>query len=299
MNVAALKKKLDALRNAYGGSFLSTDPLMFPHRYRKAADIEIVGLIASSLAYGHVKIIRRNIAQALELLGPRPADYVRGFDARARAKEFSRFSHRFNRGDDIVLLLHYARQMLEREGSIGGFFRAGHDRNGADIGVSLASFSERVLALDCAPLYSEGALPACAGVRFFFPSPAGGSACKRLNLYLRWMVRANDGLDFGLWDFISPTQLVIPLDTHVARICSLIGLTTRKSPGWAMAVEITENLKKLDPDDPVKYDFAISRLGILRKCPRVATEEKCAECEIRDICANRELIQKPARRTSA
>ncbi len=217
-------------------------------------------------------------------MGKRPARYVRRFKARSHAADFAGFSHRFNRGPDIVLLLHYVRQMLETDGSIGDFFRTGYKTGTPNIGDSLDSFVERVLALDCTPIYPDGVLPKDAGVRFFFPSPSGRSACKRLNLYLRWMVRRGNELDFGLWDFVSPSELVIPLDTHIARICRLIGLTSRRSSGWPMAVEITENLKKLDPSDPVKYDFAICRLGILDKCPKTPLPHKCAECEIRVLC---------------
>ncbi len=284
MNAALLRKELDALYRNYDRTYLSSDPLMFLHDYSEPEDIEIVGLICASLAYGRVAMIQRSIRHVLDIMGGHPARYVRRFDARKAASDFADFSHRFNRGDDIVLLLHYMRQMLEREGSVGGFFRLGCDAGAADIGAPLASFTERALALDCSPVYRSGRLPPKAGVRYFFPSPVGGSACKRLNLYLRWMVRNNDGLDFGLWDFVRPSQLVIPLDTHVARICRLIGLTKRKSAGWSMAVEVTESLKKLDPDDPVKYDFAICRLGILEKCPATPLPHKCSACEIKSLC---------------
>ncbi len=284
MNLPLLKRKLDDLYQTYDNAYLSTDPLMFLHRYDDPADIEIVGLVCSSLAYGNVKMIQRSIRRVLDLMGERPAGYVRRFDARSRASDFSSISHRFNRGLDIVLLLHYVRQMLEMKGSIGEFFRAGYEPDAPNIGTALSSFVKRVLALDCRPVFPGGVLPRYAGVRFFFPSPSSKSACKRLNLYLRWMVRRDDGLDLGLWDFVSPSHLVIPLDTHVARICSLIGLTDRKSPGWAMAVEITENLKRLDPSDPVRYDFAICRLGILDKCPKVRSAQKCADCVIRGLC---------------
>ena len=284
MNVILLRKKLEALYKSYDSAYLSTDPLAFLHRYDDPADIEVVGLVASVLAYGHVKMIQRSVGRVLDALGERPAQYVRSFKARQGGSEFSGFSHRFSRGPDIVLLLHYMKQMLEAENSIGSFFYAGHQPGAPDIGSSLSSFSERALALDCTPVYPDGVLPKDAGVRFFFPSPGRGSACKRLNLYLRWMVRSDDGLDFGLWDFVSPSQLVIPLDTHVARICGLIGLTKRKSAGWSTALEITENLRKLDSSDPVKYDFAICRLGILDRCPRAPSARKCAECEIRALC---------------
>ncbi|UCD57313.1 MAG: TIGR02757 family protein [Candidatus Hydrogenedentota bacterium] len=284
MDLVLLKKRLDALCQNYDRTYLPSDPLMFLHRYDDPADIEVVGLVSSSLAYGQVKVIQRNIPRVLDLMGRHPARYVRNFDARGSASRFSGISHRFNRGPDLVLLLHFMKQMLHTKGSIGEFFRVGYEPDALNIKDSLSSFVERVLALDCTPVYSDGILPKDAGVRFLFPSPLGKSACKRLNLYLRWMVRRGDGLDFGLWDFASPSQLVIPLDTHVARICSLIGLAKRKSSGWPMAIEITENLKKLDGIDPVRYDFAICRLGILDKCPRVPSPRKCGECEIRKLC---------------
>jgi uncharacterized protein (TIGR02757 family) len=284
MNKKLLKTKLDKLYRDYDRAYLSSDPLMFLHLYAEPADVEVVGLICAVLAYGRVAMIQRNIRRVLDPMGKRPARYVRRFDARAHASDFADFSHRFNRGDDIVLLLSYMRQMMELEGSIGNFFRAGYGSDAPDIGSSLDSFVERTLALDCAPVYSKGILPKNAGVRYFFPSPTGGSACKRLNLYLRWMVRRDDGVDFGLWDFVSPSQLVIPLDTHIARICGYLGLTSRKSPGWSMALEITESLRKLDPDDPVKYDFAICRHGILDKCPATPLPHNCAACELSGIC---------------
>jgi uncharacterized protein (TIGR02757 family) len=284
MNTKQLKSTLDKLYGNYDRSYLSSDPLMFLHHYTDPADIEVVGLICSALAYGRVAMIQRNLRHILGRMGKSPARYVRRFDAGKGLEEFVDFAHRFNRGEDIVVLLSYMRQMMELEGSIGDFFRAGYDSDAPDIGASLASFSRRTLALDCTPVSLKGVLAKKAGVRYFFPSPDGGSACKRLSLYLRWMVRKDDGLDFGLWDFVRPSQLVIPLDTHIARICRLIGLTHRKSPGWRMALEITDNLKRLDPDDPVKYDFAICRLGILEKCPATPLPHKCAECEIKGIC---------------
>ncbi len=284
MNKRLLKNKLNKLYRSYDRAYLESDPLMFPHEYSDPADIEVVGLLCASLAYGRVAMIQRSLRRILDRMGEHPAGYVRRFDAKKGLSDFADFAHRFNRGEDIAVLLHYMRQMLKQEGSIGGFFRVGYDPAAADVGGALASFVERALALDCAPVYPGGALPKQAGVRYFFPSPTGGSACKRLNLYLRWMVRRDDGLDFGLWDFARPSQLIIPLDTHIARISRLIGLTKRKSPGWSMALEITENLRKLDPDDPIKYDFALCRLGILDKCPATPLPHKCAACEIRGIC---------------
>jgi uncharacterized protein (TIGR02757 family) len=127
-------------------------------------------------------------------------------------------------------------------------------------------------------------LPRDAGVRHLLTSPAGGSACKRMNLYLRWMVRGGDGIDCGLWPGVPTSALVIPLDTHVARISRFLGLTRRRTQDWKMAEEITASLRRFDPADPVKYDFAICRLGILDHCPSRRNLHKCAACPLLELC---------------
>jgi uncharacterized protein (TIGR02757 family) len=132
--------------------------------------------------------------------------------------------------------------------------------------------------------YPKGELARRAAIRFFFPTPVDGSACKRMNLYLRWMVRPEDGVDCGVWTGVAPSRLVIPLDTHIARISSYIGLTDRKSPGWAMALDITHHLRALDRNDPLRYDFALCHLGIAGDCPRKQDPAKCVKCPIQPVC---------------
>jgi uncharacterized protein (TIGR02757 family) len=166
--------------------------------------------------------------------------------------------------------------MLQESGSIGAFFEKGYARG--DMKRSLSSFSRRALSLDHGGLYRSTRLPARAGVRFFFTSPETG-ACKRLNMFLRWMVRPNDGVDFGLWRFLTPSELVIPLDTHIFRIGRHLGWTFRRTPGWRAANDITQVLRTVCPEDPIRYDFALSRLGILDHCPRHAPTG-CELCEL-------------------
>jgi uncharacterized protein (TIGR02757 family) len=194
--------------------------------------------------------------------------------------------HRFHGPDDLAILTELLRRALSEAGSIGTWFERGLRPADPDVGPALADFSRRMTGRDdlpAVPGVRRGRLPLASPVRFFFPSPEGGSACKRLNLYLRWMVR-RDGLDFGLWRGMSPARLVIPLDTHVARIAANIGLTTRRTAGWPMAMEVTAGLRELDPLDPVKYDFAICRLGILDHCPRRRDPVKCARCLLQPVC---------------
>ena len=277
-----LKERLDGLYRTFDLSFLATDPLEFVHKYDNPEDREIVGLVSSSLAYGRVDTIKKSIARVMDQTGPRPAEFVRRFDPARGKVLFNGFVHRFNNGDDIACLLWFARQMIEESGSIGGFFMKGYSQSHRNIKEALSAFSKNALSLDSSAVF--GKKGPSKGVRFFFPNPVDGSSCKRLNLYLRWMVRRADKLDFGQWKGVDPAKLVIRLDTHVARISRNIGLTKRANAGWKMAEEVTEALKALDPSDPVKYDFALCRLGILDKCPKTIDAAKCESCLIKDIC---------------
>jgi len=264
VRVAELRRRLDRLYRHYDHRFVDPDPLQFVRVQTTGPDREVVGLLASALAYGNVLQIKRSIAGVLEVLGPRPAEAVRRIEPRAAARQLSSFRHRFNDGADVACLLFFMRQMLESHGSVEAFFADGCPADAADVGPALASFSARALALDTGGLYPGRRTPARAGVRFFFPSPEDGSACKRLNLYLRWMVRRH-GVDLGVWKSVDAAQLVIPLDAHVLAIARRTGLTRYRSPGWPMAVDITRRLRRLDPKDPVKYDFALHRMGLWKK----------------------------------
>jgi uncharacterized protein (TIGR02757 family) len=264
VRIDELRRRLDALYRQYDHRFVDPDPLEFPRRETEGPDREVVGLVASALAYGGVAQIKRSVAAVLRTLGSHPAEAVRTLDPKSLARTLEGFRHRFNDGRDVACLLLFARRILEEAGSIEAFFLRGMDPAHTDVGPAMVSFAERVLRLDHGGLYGEGPLPEDAGVRFFFPSPAQGSACKRLNLYLRWMAR-RDGVDLGVWRGVDPAKLVIPLDAHVFAIARRVGLTRYKSPGWAMAVDITRRLRRLDPADPVKYDFALHRMGLFRR----------------------------------
>lgn len=283
-----LKRYLNRLYNTFDLRYLSPDPLEFVHRFKDPRDQEVVGLIASALAYGQVEGILKSIRDILERIEGRPYKFTINFNPRRDVKRFNGFIHRFHNGKDIACLIYLTRQMIELKGSIGNFFLEGYRPEDRNIKQALIDFSKRVLSLAPTPIYGPAERDSRKGldkngVSSFFPSPEDGSPCKRLNLYLRWMVR-RDNLDFGLWKDVSPSKLIIPLDTHIARISQNIGLTRRKSPDWKMAEEITENLKVLDPEDPVKYDFALSRLGILDICPKRKDRERCERCLIKEVC---------------
>lgn len=278
-NRAGLKPLLDDLYKKYSHSHLESDPVFFPHQYKDPLDIEIAGLISSALAYGKVDLFKPKIAYILGIMGKSPSAYISTFDP-AGEKRFDSFVYRFNRGADIIHLLSVIQLIIKESGSIKGFFLKRYTTGDPDIERALSSFVNRVLEIDCMEAFPDGRLS--DGFRHLFPTPGKGG-CKRLNMYLRWMVR-KDSIDFGLWNEIPPSKLIMPMDTHVARLSRYLGLSKRKSVDWNMAKEVTEALKILDPMDPVKYDFALSRLGILNECPARRDEGKCRECGIRGVC---------------
>ncbi len=281
----ALKARLDDLVASFTPDQIAPDPLEFPRSYADPADQEVAAFVASALAYGNVKAIKASVAGALRRMGPSPAAFVRRFDPARDAAAFDGFVHRFNVGEDLVALCLILRRLVEAHGSLEGAFLTGDDPAAIDVKAALAAFSAAALAVDPFPLHAGARkIPASAGVRFFFPSPADGSACKRLNLFLRWVVRPADGIDLGLWRRVSPARLVVPLDVHVGRIARHIGLTRRKANDWRTAAEVTARLRRLDPADPVRYDFAICRLGILDRCPSRRDVARCAPCLLRPVC---------------
>jgi uncharacterized protein (TIGR02757 family) len=243
-----LKDALDRLYAEYNCPDSATDPIQIVRRFQRADDREIVGFIAASLAFGRVASVLQSIGRVLAIAGPSPAAYVRRFDPTRDGRAFTHVVHRWIRGRDIVSLLWLLRQMVDRSGSIEGFFVEG---GGDEMRERLDSFSTRALAMD---VRSKGAC-------YFFPRPAAGSACKRLNLFLRWMVR-RDRQDLGVWTRVPASKLVVPLDTHVIRVGRCLRLTRYTSPGWRMASDITASLRRFDPDDPVKYDFALCHLSM-------------------------------------
>lgn len=279
-----LKTYLEELYRTYDKKFLDTDPLKFAHLYSKKEDQEIVGLISSSLAYGKVERIFVSIEKVLKIMGDKPYEFVMNFNPREDAKKFDAIQHRFTNGKDVACLLFFVKQAVEKYGPLEAFFMMGYSQEEENIKKALTDFVERLLSIDCTSFYHNGILPSGAGVRYLLPSPKQGSPCKRLNLFLRWMVRRGDRLDLGLWERVSPSKLVIPLDTHVARISQYLGLTKLKIASWKMAEDVTRSLKKLDPHDPTKYDFAICRLGIIHHCLRKLDLGKCLECLLREVC---------------
>jgi uncharacterized protein (TIGR02757 family) len=271
--VHLLKPVFDRLYADFNYPDSATDPIQIVRRYTRDDDREVVGFVAASLAFGRVLSVLQSIERVLAVMGPEPAAYLRRFDARRDAASFDGIVHRWTRSRDIVALLWLMRQMTDRAGSVEGFFLEGYDPAAEDVEGALDSFSARAMALDLKTAYGGRARPSTGsgralGVCYFFPRPSKGSACKRLNLFLRWMVR-RDALDLGVWRRVSPAKLIVPLDTHVIRVGRCLRLTRYTSPGWRMARDITASLRALDPDDPVKYDYSLCHLGM--RHPKLST----------------------------
>jgi uncharacterized protein (TIGR02757 family) len=255
----------------------------------------VVGFCAAALAFGRVTSVLQSIERLLQIMGDHPAEYVRKFEPGRESAKFRGLVHRWTRGPDLVALLWILKQMLDRSGSLESYFLEGAVPGAVDVGAPLDEFSRRAQAVDLRPAY--GRVPARPGVCYFFARPSGGSGCKRLNLFLRWMVR-RDALDLGVWTRVSPAALIVPLDTHVIRLGRCLRLTRYTSPGWRMAADITASLRRLDPDDPVKYDFALCHLGMMNACG-FNREQADSQCPLRGVCRPRVRTRKRSRQPSA
>ena len=281
-----LADRLERLYRTYGPETASSDPILFLQRYESPEDLEVAGWIASAFAYGRVETIQANVGRILAALGPRPAaalDAIADF-RRFASEKLPGFRHRFHGGRDAAVLLYAIARARRDAGSVRAFFESelrGEDR---DVGPLLSRVVAKIEALDFRPVTGARRLPPSSPAHFFFPDPGSGSACKRWNMYLRWMVR-RDRLDLGLWPGIPTDRLVIPTDTHIHLIARRLRLTRRRTADWRTAREITNRLARIDPRDPVRYDYALCRLGILQICKPQRGLSLCAECPMREPCS--------------
>ena len=279
----SLANRLDSLYVDYNREESATDPVHLVRPFAYPADREIAGFCAAALAFGRVGSVINSITTLLAIMGPSPAAFVRAFDPAAPHRELRAMVHRWTRGVDLVALLWVLRQMLERGGTLEGFFLEGCLPEHEDIGPALDSFSTRALALDLRKAY--GNVPARAGVCYFFPRPSAGSACKRLNLFLRWMIR-DDEIDLGVWSRVPPSKLVVPLDTHILRLGKCLRLTRYNTAGWKMAADITSSLRAIEPSDPVRYDFSLCHVGMMGACG-YGRPQGDSQCPLRGLCRPR------------
>ena len=260
----ALREKLEYHYKAFDKKKLEPDPLQFPHLFKDKKDIEVMAFIASVFAYGNVKQIISTLNTFLLIAKNQPYKFISNVSATKNLP--TNFVHRFYSNRDILHLFQLLNLAYDENGSLKNLFLSGYDSEDENLKNTITKFNH---------YFINGAQKEfkklSRGIVFMFPLPEKGSACKRMNLFLRWMVR-KDELDFGLWTCLSGRQeeiptskLIIPVDTHVASICKQLKLTKRNNVSWKMAEEITRNLKKFDRNDPVKYDFAICHIGMRKQ----------------------------------
>lgn len=274
---AVLKQRLDTLVATFDISTIAPDPLQLVLRFADPSEQEVAGLLAAAFAYGRADIIVANIGVVLARMKPSPYRYLATFRRSEATKRFAGFAHRFHKTRELLDLFECLAAAIRRHGSIGALFRECYDENDPDIGPALARFTGALIGGRRSP-----------ALRYLLTSPLDGSACKRMNLYLRWMIRRTQP-DLGLWTFADPSKLVMPLDTHIHRITSFLGLNTRKSADWKTARALTDRLACFDASDPVRYDFALCRLGILDRCGTKKRKENCDICVLNDVCRVRLL----------
>ncbi len=261
---------------------IAADPVEFAHRYTAPRDVEVAGLLAASLAYGRASFFKPKIAALLGGMGRSPAEFVHDASPRSLRPLLGGFVYRFSLPADVGVLLLGMGQALRTHGSLEGAFLA-EVATGASPKDVRAGFARAIR--DGAPRGPiVRALGPTRGLAHLLPVASGGAA-KRLNLYLRWMVRGPDAVDLGVWKRVPKASLIIPLDTHVGRIARWLGLTARKDLSWKTAEEVTASLRRLDAEDPTKYDFALCHYGMSGACPVVPRGENCRRCPLKAVCS--------------
>ena len=250
MNTSLSKQLLDSVYQKYNvRNLIHPDPLEFLSNYPNTKEREIVALIASSLAYGRVHLILKTVNNILNKMGISPLSYIKNKTVKSMQNDFKNFKYRFTTEDDLIDLFTALKNSLSDFKSLEDLFLLGYSQTDENIVNASIAFVSNLHK------YSR------SGKINLLPNPVLGSACKRLNLYFRWMIR-HDNVDPGGWDSVSPSQLIVPLDTHMFYFGKTYGFTKRKSADLKTAIEITNGLKKFCPEDPVKYDFPLTRFGI-------------------------------------
>jgi len=256
-----MKLTREKIEEIYAGyhdpKYLGLDPLICVRRFADRDSREAIGLLAASLAYGRVEIIVRNIDTVIGIMDNNPVNFIVNTPYEEKLKLLGGFKHRFNDGLDIADLLESVKITTLEYGSLEKCFGGCMARNGSRFKDALTSFTDIIRENGGRHTGKR------ASFEYLIPSPAKGSACKRMVLYLRWMIRKDDGIDLGVWKSVPASCLLMPVDTHVAKIARKYGLTQRKSADWKMAEEITAALREFDPEDPVRYDFSLCHEGMV------------------------------------
>ncbi|MFQ5829354.1 MAG: TIGR02757 family protein [Candidatus Methylomirabilia bacterium] len=262
---------------------IDKDAIQYPLRYLDPRDREVVGLLTACLAYGRVDLFGPWVDWLLARMGPSPYRLILSFDPERDRGRFRGFRYRFNRPGDIAAFCLACREILIRYGSLRAFFLSGYTPEDPHVGPALERFVQGFLSPDLSPIFPNARLS--RGYRHLFPLPSTGGPCKRLHLFLRWMVRRKPP-DFGLWPEVPPGKLLMPVDTHVENMCRAIDLTRRRSRSRAMVEEIMRTLRLFDPQDPVKYDFSLCHKRMSGDCRDRRDPVICAPCGLRGVCTH-------------
>jgi uncharacterized protein (TIGR02757 family) len=256
MNHTALKEFLNSKVDEYNQpSFIKSDPICIPHLFDRRQDIEIAGFFAAIFAWGNRTTIIQKSRELMQLMDMQPYHFCLQHDEQD-LKRLLNFRHRTFNATDLLYFIGFLRHHYSQSDSLETAFTRGITKVNSTIETGLTEFYNYFFSLEDAPPRTYKHIA----------SPEKHSTCKRLNMYLRWMVRLDkNGVDFGLWTKISPTQLICPIDVHVARVARHFGLLKRKQTDWQAALELTAYLRTLDKSDPVKYDFALFGLGVIEK----------------------------------
>lgn len=251
-----LKAFLDRKAQEYNTpAFIKDDPISIPHKFTKKQDIEIAAFFAAILAWGNRTIIINKSSELMRLMGNAPHEFCLNYSDND-LKRLLDFKHRTFNATDILYFIDFFHHHYSQSSSLETAFTQGLKGKDLTVENALRQFYTYFFSLEDAPQRT----------RKHIATPDRKSTCKRLNMFLRWMVRKdNAGVDFGLWKKITPAQLICPVDVHVARVAKRLNLVTRTQTDWLTALELTNNLKLLDPGDPVKYDFALFGLGVMEK----------------------------------
>lgn len=233
--------------------FIENDPIQIPHRYQRKQDIEIAGFFAAVLAWGQRITIINKCSELMQLMDNSPHDFMKNHSSND-LKALLHFKHRTFNATDLLYFIHFFKYFYQKNNSLeDAFLYPKGQKKPFEIETALTHFHTLFFSLEEALLRTQKHIA----------TPARNSACKRLNMYLRWMVRKDaNGVDFGIWERLSPADLICPLDLHVERVARKIGFITRKQTDWQTAMELTQKLRELDAHDPVKYDFALFGLGL-------------------------------------
>ncbi len=259
------------LQEADWAAYLHADPVGIVHEY-PTEDQAVVALIVSSLAYGQVKLLRSAARQILDSLGDSPRATIQSADYEEFVERFDGFLYRMTRAEDVADLCCGIKAGLSQHGSL----EAVYQQAGESHLERASGFVDFIRA-------NRHRTEVARGLRYLLPSPADGSTTKRLHLFFRWVGRGPDAVDLGLWD-IDSSELIMPLDTHTSRICRYLGLTSRKSNDLKTAQAVTASLRDIDPNDPLRFDFAICHLGISGSCIHERSDAHCPGCPLNEVC---------------